>query len=220
MTIAFNPHLAILPLPQRALWPELRLIPPQLVLYGGTAIALRLGHRQSIDFDFFCFCDLEHDRLLNDLALLKDAQTLQRERNTLSVLLDRDGPVRLSFFGVPKLRQVRTPDQTLDNKIHVASLLDLASTKASDMQVRAELKDYVDLDVILQGTEVDLAKALGAARAIYGASFNPQITLKALSYFDDGNLRDLPAEVRDRLAAAARTVDLDSLPIFELTAQP
>jgi len=51
-----------------------------------------------------------------------------------------------------------------------------------------------------------------SARAIYGLSFNPQITLKALSFFADGNLSRLPQEVQDRLAQAARDVDLDKLP--------
>jgi len=51
-------RLDILPPAQLALWPELRQIPAHFVLYGGTAIALRLGHRQSVDFDFFTFQDL------------------------------------------------------------------------------------------------------------------------------------------------------------------
>jgi len=48
-----EPLLAILPESQRNLWPHLGRIPDRFVLYGGTAIALRFGHRQSIDFDFF-----------------------------------------------------------------------------------------------------------------------------------------------------------------------
>ncbi len=44
--------------------------------------------------------------------------------------------------------------------------------------------------------EVDLATALSAAHALYGQTFNPEVTLKALSYFDDGNLRDLPNDLK------------------------
>ena len=54
--------------------------------------------------------------------------------------------------------------------------------------------------------------ALAAARAIYGPAFNPLATLKALSYFEDGNVARLPAEVRTRLLAAVQAVDLDHLP--------
>src|SRR6202034_2462988 len=49
----FSPHLEILPPAQRELWRELDQVPAEFTLYGGTAIALHLGHRQSVDFDFF-----------------------------------------------------------------------------------------------------------------------------------------------------------------------
>ena len=59
---------------------------------------------------------------------------------------------------------------------------------------------------------IDLPIALASAKAIYGPQFNPQITLKALSFVDDGDLR--------RLARAAREVDLDRLPTIVRSAQP
>jgi hypothetical protein len=96
--------------------------------------------------------------------------------------------------------------------MRVASLLDLAGTKASVLQLRAEAKDYIDLDALLRSGQVDLPTALSAAGELYGTSFNPEITLKALSYFDDGNLRDLPDAMKMRLVTAAREVDLDHLP--------
>lgn len=49
----FEHHLEILEEPQKKLWHTLKTVRDQFVLYGGTALALRLGHRQSIDFDFF-----------------------------------------------------------------------------------------------------------------------------------------------------------------------
>jgi hypothetical protein len=49
----FRLRLDIPPPPQRRLWDELAAIPSGFVLYDGTALALRLGHRQSVDFDFF-----------------------------------------------------------------------------------------------------------------------------------------------------------------------
>jgi hypothetical protein len=94
----------------------------------------------------------------------------------------------------------------------IASLLDLAGTKASVVQVRAEAKDYLDLDMLVMKGGISLPSALAAAQALYGASFNPQITLKALSYFEDGDLRTLPEASKSRLSTAARCVDLDHLP--------
>ena len=79
------------------------------------------------------------------------------------------------------------------------------------MQQREDAKDYIDIDAILQDGQVDLPTALAAAREIYGRQFNPLITVKALSFFADGDLHRLPQETRDRLAAAARQVDPEQL---------
>jgi hypothetical protein len=60
--------------------------------------------------------------------------------------------------------------------------------------------------------KVGLPAALAAAPKLYGSTFNPEITLKALSFFDDGDLRALPEEMKQRLVVAAREVDLEHLP--------
>ncbi len=73
------------------------------------------------------------------------------------------------------------------------------------------------MDALITLGKVSLPTALAAAAKIYGPSFNPQITLKALSYFDDGNLRDLPEAMKLRLVTAARETDLDHLPGIEPT---
>jgi hypothetical protein len=99
-----------------------------------------------------------------------------------------------------------------DNGLGVASLLDLAGTKASVVQVRAEAKDYMDIDALITVGKVELPLALSAAQRLYGSAFNPQITLKALSFFDDGDLTLLPEDIKLRLVTAAREVDLDHLP--------
>ena len=64
--------------------------------------------------------------------------------------------------------------------------------KGSVVQMRADAKDYTDIDALLADGRIGLPTALASARAIYGSQFNPQITLKALSYFDDGDLPRLP----------------------------
>lgn len=208
----FVPRLDILPAPQRRLWAELSSIPSEFTLYGGTALALHLGHRESIDFDFFGSLPLDPSALEAGLALLSGAKITQRDRNTLSAIVDREGPVKVSFFGVPKLPRLAPAHVASDHGLKVASQLDIAGTKASVIQVRAEAKDYLDIDALITLGNVNLSTALAAAQRLYSPTFNPEITLKALSYFDDGNLRDLPGDLKNRLAAAARAVDLDSLP--------
>lgn len=211
MVLALNPHLEVLPPAQRRLWDELRQVPSHFSLYDGTAIALRLGHRQSADFDFFGTRELDPATLPDSIAFLKQATIIRRERNTFSAIVERSGPVKVSFFGVPRMPRLEEPDRIASNDLHIASLLDLAGTKASVVQVRAETKDYLDIDALIDAG-MALPRALAAAVALYGPTFNPQITLKALSYFDDGNLRQLTHDQKERLAAAARAVNLDQLP--------
>ena len=50
---------------------------------------------------------------------------------------------------------------------------------------------------------------------IYGTSFNPELTLKALPYYEDGNLKTVPLQHKERLLDAVRSVDLDQLPVIE-----
>ena len=129
--------------------------------------------------------------------------------------MDRDGPVQVSFYGVPKLWQIEEPSIAADNNVKVASLVDLATMKANVVQKRAEAKDYVDMDAILEEGTIDLPTALAAGQEIYGPSFNAEATLKALSYHGDGNLHTLPQETRDRLVSAVQATELDRLPDFQ-----
>ena len=215
MSPAFAPRLDILPPPQRRLWDELSAVPVAFTLYGGTAIALQLGHRVSVDFDFFSFRALDPGALTLAIPFLADANVTQREPNTFSCTLDRGGPVKLSFFGVPKLRNVLPALAAPGNGLRVAALLDLAAAKVRVVQTRAEAKDYFDVDAILRLSEITLPMALAAARSIYGPQLNPQVSLKALAYFDEGDLMTLPRALKDRLARAVGAVDLDALPSIE-----
>lgn len=212
MAASFEPNLTILQLPQRVLWNELAVIPHDFVLCGGTAIALRLGHRQSVDFDFVAQHEFDPDELLSKLPFSAGCRTVQKSASTLTCIVDRNGPVQLSFFGAPTIRFTRAAEIAASNNVRVASLIDLAGMKAAVVQKRAEAKDYLDLDAIFQWAKIGLPTALAAAQAIYGESFNPELTLRSLSYFGDGTLPTLPREVQDRLAAAVNAVDLLHLP--------
>src|SRR5258708_9403327 len=119
--MTFSPKLNILPESQRALWKELKATPKHFVLYGGTALAIRLGHRVSEDFDFFTNAAFEPRGLVEGIPYLYDGQdTLQRE-NTLTVLLDRNGPAFGSFFGGLSLNPGSRPQTPNHNALHVAS---------------------------------------------------------------------------------------------------
>ena len=213
-----QPRVDMLPPAQRRLWRELGGTPGNFVLYGGTALALRLGHRQSIDFDFFSSDYVDSTRLLRDVSYIQGAEVVQRSPDTLTCLVDRGGPVRVSFFGGLTLRRVADPDLLQEPRVNIASLLDLAATKAEVVQARAAAKDYLDIDALIHRGGVSLSHTLGAARAVFGPSFNLIATLKALCFFADGDLATLPRDVCRRLLDAASAVDPAKLPSFESVA--
>jgi hypothetical protein len=147
-----------------------------------------------VDFDFFSNRALDLAALESEISFLKGARIIQRAKNTLSVIVERGASVKVSFFDVPNLPRLMPTHVVDGNGLQVASLIDLAGTKASVVQMRAEAKDYIDIDALLRIGKVDLGTALVAAQKRYGSPFNPEITLKALSYFDDGDLRALPED--------------------------
>jgi hypothetical protein len=89
----FSPHLEILLPAQRQLWTELDQVPTEFTLYGATAIALHLGHRQSVDFDFFGNRPFDPAKLQTAIPFLAPARTAHREKNTLTAILNRGGEV-------------------------------------------------------------------------------------------------------------------------------
>lgn len=207
----FTPNLQSLPPAQRRLWDELRHTPREFVLYGGTALALRLGHRHSEDFDFFSKKSFTPDVLRKAIPYLQDAEMSQFESNTLTAIVDRGGPVKVSFFGGLKLNRVHEPEVAQDNGIQVASLLDVAATKLATIQQRAQVRDYEDVAAIV-GTGISLPEALAAAVAVYGKEFNGALSLKALTYFVDGDLPNLSPATQKRLRALASEVNLKQIP--------
>jgi len=207
--MTFLPHLEILPAPQRKLWLELAGTPEHFTLYGGTALALRLGHRVSADFDFFSNQPFDPDALLDRIPYLAKAERVQVDANTLTCRVDRGGPALVSFFGHLGLGQAEASEQPQGLRLHVASLLDIAGTKVAVVQKRAQERDYLDVDALISHG-IALPTALAAAGIVYGQSFNPLIALKALSYYDD--VPALSRNVRDRLKAAVSAVDVARLP--------
>lgn len=207
----FTTHKDILPKSQQALWPHLSPA-SQLgfVLYGGTAIALQLGHRVSVDFDFFSNAPLDRQALHSALPFLSTALVIQEEVDALTVLAaqhpDADEPrVKVSFFGNLQMGRVGSPLTSDDRVLQVASLDDLMATKLKVILQRAEFKDYFDIANLIRN-QMDLAKGLGAARAIFGESFQASESLKALTYFNDGNLHELEAVDRALLIGSVQGV--------------
>lgn len=173
------------------------------MLYGGTAIALRLGHRTSVDFVFFNSASVDRDRLRKTLPFLKNSTVLQDHENTLEVLTDSG--VKVSFFGGLDFGRVGEPEQTDDDVLVVASFDDLMATKVKIILQRTESKDYKDIAAMIRaGVRVDVG--LAAAERLYHPTFPVIHALKALTYFEGGDLSRLSTQDRSELIAAASRI--------------
>lgn len=197
------PRLDILPAEQRTLWPQLAEAGRHsFVLYGGTGAALYLGHRESVDFDFFTHLTFHPDELFSRYSFLHNAEVLQSQPNTLTVITA--GGVKVSFFGGLTFGRLAQPQRTPDGVMNVASLDDLLAHKLKTILQRVEAKDYLDVDALLR-SGLSLPSGLAGARRLFPA-FAPQECLKALTYFEDEVLHDLPQDLERRLLTAVKNV--------------
>jgi hypothetical protein len=197
----FEPRIEILPPAQSEIWPQLAPASDlSFVLYGGTAVALHLGHRVSIDFDFFKAEPLDKARIETSFQFVRNARTIQEDENSLVMDVPMpSGSVKVSFFGGLALGRINDPLRTRDAVLLVASLEDLLATKLKAILDRAEAKDYRDISAMLSAG-VSLEKALGVFAANYRR--DPALPLKALGFFKDGDLPSLPKTDQDLLRAA------------------
>lgn len=149
-------------------------------LAGGTSLALQIGHRDSVDFDFFRREGIYPKNLFEELrdvfkghAIVK----IQEEKNTLTVLIDDS--IKLSFFthAYPLIR-----DTLQEEYLTLASIEDIACMKLSAITGRASNKDYIDLYFILEF--FSLQDILGFAQEKY-PELDRNLLLKSLVYFDD-----------------------------------
>ncbi|MFN8207178.1 MAG: nucleotidyl transferase AbiEii/AbiGii toxin family protein [Bacteroidales bacterium] len=148
-------------------------------LVGGTALALQIGHRRSIDFDLFTQAKLNHATIKNKL---KDHgivyQILHEESDQLHVLA---GEVKLTWFQFPYRIPVGRP---ADFGISIPSIASIAAMKAFALGGRGKWKDYVDLYFVLK-YHSGLNEVSSLAREYFGSSFNEKLFRQQLSYFDD-----------------------------------
>ena len=124
----------------------------------------------------------------------------------------RQGGVKVSFFGGLTIGRVAEPEPSSDGVAVLASPIDLLATKLKVLLQRAERKDYDDVAVLL-ASGLTLTEGLGAARALYGSAFPVSEALKALVYFADGDLDELPASTQQQLIEAVKAVD--AVPVLE-----
>lgn len=205
----FSPKMDVLPEAQKGLWSELGFAKELgFVLYGGTAIALQLGHRVSVDFDFFSDKPLDRDFILSQ-SFFKNITLFQNKEDSLSFSVHTEkGDVNVSFFGNINTGRITDPLMTEDGVLVVASLDELLATKLKTVQQRIERKDFVDIIALLKDNH-SLVDGLKNATALYGNSFSPVWCLKTLVYFDDDLA--LTNEEKHYLEQVVESCDLQKL---------
>lgn len=180
----------ILPPEQKSLWPSLhKLSELGFVLYGGTAIALQCGHRNSVDFDFFSSLPYTKEEIYTALPFLRGQEVLQDSERTLTVAYKKDKntlPVKLSFFSGIRFGRIGEPVMSEDNNLWLASKEDLLSLKLATIVKRVATKDYMDVAQLVRDG-LSLEKGILGAMRLYGDSFIPAISLTSLLYFKDLN---------------------------------
>ncbi len=116
----------------------------------------------------------------------------------------------MSFFGGLGLGEILRPEEAIENRLPVALTLDIFGMKCATITQRASVKDYIDIHAIITEAGLPLEQGLSAAQAIYGAQFQPENSLRALTYF--GDVEGLTEPQKKTLIKAAQGVKLDRLP--------
>jgi len=204
----FQARRDILPPGQKKLWPLLAPLKDMgYCLYGGTALALRFGHRRSMDFDFFSDRHLDRNALEKALPWFGESTVLQAEPEThvlLAAVPRSRQEVKVSFFGGLRIGRVGAPELSDDGVILVASVRDLLATKLKTLFDRVEPKDYLDIaEILARGG--DLLQGLSDAGALFGKSFSPAECLRILCWFGEPGLDSLPAGCRRTLESSVKT---------------
>lgn len=148
-------------------------------LVGGTAIALYLGHRRSIDFDLFKFASLNRKKNLEKVQSSGFPSIVTWNVTDQMNLVVNE--VKVTFSQYPF--QIKA-NKVFDNIIRLPELLDLAAMKAYALRRRSKWKDYVDLYFLLK-KKFTFDEISQRAVSIYGDLFSDKLFRSQLSYFED-----------------------------------
>lgn len=147
-------------------------------LVGGTAIALQIGHRRSIDFDMATIDELENGKILEQIKNTHEVQkTIVDETNEITIVVDF---VKLTFIKYPFKIDFEV---NFNNILKMPSMVTLAAMKAYALGRRAKWKDYVDLYFIFQ--TYSFGDVVEKAKSIFGNEFNEKQFREQLTYFED-----------------------------------
>lgn len=153
----------------------------EFYLVGGTAIALHIGHRRSIDFDLFKYSPIKPKSIIQKISDSKyPYKVTRRVTEQLNVTINE---VKFTFYQYPF--KINAPE-SLENILRLPNLLDLAAMKAYALGRRSKWKDYVDLYYILK-YHFPIKQISERAAMLFDQLFSEKLFRAQLSYFDDIN---------------------------------
>lgn len=163
---------------QEQLLPFIHSFSSDFYLVGGTAIALHLGHRRSVDFDLFTDSTFDPMVIRNKIMQNQTVEyTFSQGAGELTLLINK---VKVTFFHYPFIIQRNT---SFDQTILLPDLLTLGAMKAFALGRRAKWKDYVDLYFIFQ--KHSFQELVDKTNSIFKAEFNEKLFRTQLGFFDD-----------------------------------
>ena len=172
-------HPEILTKEQKELLPLVKKFYKDFGLVGGTAIALHIGHRESIDFDLFSFEEFKNVNIKKRILRSKKIDKVIRDEAEQFTFIING--VLFTFFRYPfKINYKVDFNQTLK----IPSLLSLAAMKMFALGRRAKWKDYVDLYFIIRDFH-SVPEIIEQAKKMFGNEFNEKICREQLAYFKD-----------------------------------
>ena len=159
-------------------------------LAGGTGLALHLGHRFSVDLDFFSDgINIVGSAERSVLRSILDDQTLEIIHDNDSTFTANWRGVGVGFFHL-NLYLLARPTCSIGN-INLASVEEIGAMKLAAIINRGTRKDMVDLYFILQKVSLDSLFQVAAVKYAKVRSF-PVNAARALSYFDDAESLPMP----------------------------
>ena len=171
-------YLAELPLLKNTSW----------YLAGGTALALQVGHRKSVDLDFF-IPDAEFNKtsLERSLVATKQWETTYQENGTLYGKLQG---AKASFIAYPFFNP--SPARIACGNIRILVPEDIAAMKIIAVSQRGRKRDFVDLYWYANNREPLIAVVKRALKQYPGKDHNLPHLVKSLGYFDDAEADPMP----------------------------
>jgi len=160
----------------------------KLRLVGGTALALQLGHRSSIDIDLFGEHHLDDHQLSAQLSEFAEV-----------VAIGGSSSIKAFFINDIKVDIVNYPypwiaSQVEEDGIRMASILDIAAMKIAAIEQRGSKKDFIDLYFLLQQFSLSEILQFYQQKITDG---NEWIALRSLAYFEDAEREPMPTMFSD-----------------------